>query len=255
MAALPPRAPYDFYQSLTHLTISILARDALPAPASSAAVAGSGSELHLQLALQGSSQPLLLDLQLFDAVEPVAELLIRPARTEVRLAKLEAARYMWPSLERGSAAVPAEALRAKVGLAGSSASSSSSSSAPSSGSPAVPAAAPEAGAAAAAAAAPAPSSASSSSAAAPAKKKDWSALEKELAAEEAAAEKPGEGEEALMALFRTIYSGGDEDTRRAMIKSFQTSGGTVLSTNWKEVQKEKYEEKIKPAEGQEFKKF
>ena len=30
---------------------------------------------------------------------------------------------------------------------------------------------------------------------------------------------------------------GDEDTRRAMMKSFQTSGGTVLSTNWDEVGK------------------
>ena len=27
----------------------------------------------------------------------------------------------------------------------------------------------------------------------------------------------------------------DEDTRRAMVKSYQTSGGTVLSTNWDEV--------------------
>jgi suppressor of G2 allele of SKP1 len=28
---------------------------------------------------------------------------------------------------------------------------------------------------------------------------------------------------------------GDEDTRRAMMKSFVESNGTVLSTNWKEV--------------------
>jgi hypothetical protein len=28
-----------------------------------------------------------------------------------------------------------------------------------------------------------------------------------------------------------------QDSRRAMIKSYQTSGGTVLSTNWKEVAK------------------
>jgi suppressor of G2 allele of SKP1 len=31
-----------------------------------------------------------------------------------------------------------------------------------------------------------------------------------------------------------------------MIKSFQTSGGTVLSTNWNEVEKKDYENKDRP---------
>jgi suppressor of G2 allele of SKP1 len=43
---------------------------------------------------------------------------------------------------------------------------------------------------------------------------------------------------------------GDEDTKRAMMKSFQESGGTQLSTNWKEVGKQKME--VKPPEGQEW---
>lgn len=43
------------------------------------------------------------------------------------------------------------------------------------------------------------------------------------------------GEDALKDLFQKIYDQGSDDTRRAMIKSLQESGGTCLSTNWKEV--------------------
>uniref|UniRef100_A0A0G4HCP5 CS domain-containing protein n=1 Tax=Chromera velia CCMP2878 TaxID=1169474 RepID=A0A0G4HCP5_9ALVE len=76
------------------------------------------------------------------------------------------------------------------------------------------------------------------------KKKDWSAIDREIE-KELKADKP-QGEEALNSLFREIYSKGDEETRRAMVKSFQTSGGTVLSTNWGEVAKADYEDKDRP---------
>ncbi|KAG0565195.1 hypothetical protein M758_8G166800 [Ceratodon purpureus] len=69
--------------------------------------------------------------------------------------------------------------------------------------------------------------------------KDWDRLEAEAKKEEK--DEKLEGDAALNKLFREIYSNADEDTRRAMNKSFVESNGTVLSTNWKDVGKKKIE--------------
>ena len=47
--------------------------------------------------------------------------------------------------------------------------------------------------------------------------------------------------DAVDGFFKKLYAGADPDTRRAMMKSFQESNGTALSTNWKEVGKGKVE--------------
>jgi len=82
-------------------------------------------------------------------------------------------------------------------------------------------------------------------------KKSWDKVENDVVAE-SKAEKP-EGEAALQDLFQTLYRDASDETKRAMNKSFQESGGTVLSTNWDEIGSKKTE--IQPPEGMEAKSY
>lgn len=78
--------------------------------------------------------------------------------------------------------------------------------------------------------------------------KNWDKIVQDFEEEE---EKTGEKD--VNDLFRQIYSQSNDEVRKAMNKSFSESGGTVLSTNWEEVKKEKVD--VKPPEGVEFKKY
>eukprot|EP00466_Bigelowiella_natans_P021330 jgi/Bigna1/72674/fgenesh1_pg.21_\ len=79
---------------------------------------------------------------------------------------------------------------------------------------------------------------------------DWNAVEKKIE-KELEEDKP-QGEAALQALFQNIYKNADDNTKRAMNKSYQTSNGTVLSTNWGEVAKKDYEKTRQAPKGQEI---
>ncbi|KAF9185888.1 Protein SGT1 A [Haplosporangium sp. Z 767] len=81
------------------------------------------------------------------------------------------------------------------------------------------------------------------------KAKNWDALEKEAAQDEEKAD----GDKALNQLFAQIYKDADDDTKRAMMKSFTESNGTCLSTNWDEVGKGTVE--TRPPEGMVAKKY
>ncbi|KAI1317193.1 Protein SGT1 A [Mortierella claussenii] len=81
------------------------------------------------------------------------------------------------------------------------------------------------------------------------KSKNWDALEKEAAKEEEKAD----GDKALNQLFAQIYKDADDNTKRAMMKSFTESNGTCLSTNWEEVGKAPVE--TRPPEGMVARKY
>lgn len=76
------------------------------------------------------------------------------------------------------------------------------------------------------------------------KMRQWDSIAKELGNDES---------DSVDDLFKKIYSTGDDNLRKAMMKSFVESNGTVLSTNWDEVSRSKVE--MKPPESSEFKKW
>ncbi|OMO59166.1 Tetratricopeptide TPR-1 [Corchorus capsularis] len=83
------------------------------------------------------------------------------------------------------------------------------------------------------------------------KRVDWDKLEAQVKKEEK--DEKLDGDAAVNKFFRDIYQDADEDTRRAILKSFVESNGTVLSTNWKEVGAKKVEGS--PPDGMEMKKW
>jgi suppressor of G2 allele of SKP1 len=88
-------------------------------------------------------------------------------------------------------------------------------------------------------------------------RKNWDQLTTTILAsdkEKTSDEDPNVGGDASVnSFFQKLYGDADEDTKRAMLKSYTESGGTTLSTNWKEVGKAPVD--VKPPEGSEWKKW
>jgi len=80
-------------------------------------------------------------------------------------------------------------------------------------------------------------------------KTNWDKVVKDVEEEEKIDNK--EGDAALNSLFQQIYADGSDEVKKAMNKSFQESGGTVLSTNWNEIAAGKVD--VKPPDGMEYK--
>ena len=208
---------HQWYQSQTHVTIEVLARDVRASEAEFAATEDSATVTIRREPRNGNAAetpPYALRLRLFGGIHPAdSKLTVGVAKVELRLRKSEA--IQWSDLT----AEAREKTKATQPLNFSDASMSR---------PAYP----------------------SSKAAQTKRPTDWDKLEAELDAEE---EEPPSGDAALNKLFQDIYGKADEETRRAMNKSFQESGGTVLSTNWAEIGAKTTE--AQPPEGMESKKY
>ena len=208
---------HQWYQSQTHVTIEVLARDVRASEAEFAATEDSATVTIRREPRNGNAAetpPYALRLRLFGGIYPTdSKLTVGVAKVELRLRKSEA--IQWSDLT----AEAREKTKATQPLNFSDASMSR---------PAYP----------------------SSKAAQTKRPTDWDKLEAELDAEE---EEAPSGDAALNKLFQDIYGKADEETRRAMNKSFQESGGTVLSTNWAEIGAKTTE--AQPPEGMESKKY
>lgn len=90
-----------------------------------------------------------------------------------------------------------------------------------------------------------------------ARQKNWEGITTEILSsekEKSTEEDPNTGgDSTLNSFFQKIFGDADDDTKRAMMKSYQESGGTTLSTNWDEVGKGTVE--VKPPAGAEWKQW
>jgi suppressor of G2 allele of SKP1 len=87
--------------------------------------------------------------------------------------------------------------------------------------------------------------------------KNWDSLASDALKAEgkdgAAGDEDDDEGDPMDSFFKKLYKDADPDTRRAMMKSYQESNGTALSTNWADVKKGPVQ--TQPPEGVEAKKW
>ncbi|XP_077296773.1 suppressor of G2 allele of skp1 [Arctopsyche grandis] len=204
-----PKIKHDWYQTETHVIVTILLKNA---PKEKIKISYSSNSLSVSCPVADSDSEYSLELDLWHEIEPTqCTHLAMPSKVEIKMKKVHGLR--WENLERKADEIRTNDIKpipqSIIDASG----------------PKYPSSCPF--------------------------QKDWNKIEKEIKKQEAE-EKP-EGEEALNSLFEQIYGQGSDEVRKAMNKSFVESGGTVLSTNWNEVAKDKV--KIQPPDGMEWKKW
>jgi len=186
LAPLPGfnRVKHDWYQTSTHVIITIYAKNVKEEDAN-IKISNSAVEVTLQLA---GGREFQLDLSLFDEVV-ASESSYRIVSVKVEL-KLKKAKpdVKWPGLEQTDGGTPVA--WADTSAVDKAAYPTSSKKGP----------------------------------------RNWDAIAKDD-------DEKLSGDAALNKVFQDIFSKGTDDQRRAMMKSFTESGGTVLSTNWDDVGK------------------
>jgi suppressor of G2 allele of SKP1 len=211
--AAKPRYRHDWYQNATHVTVELFVKKLAK---DNTVIEFREDNVRLVVRppdAQPDEPPFELSLHLFDAIDP-SKSQVSYLSTKLVLKLAKATASQWATLERAAGdAAQRKALSVVTNPGSSSAAGDTSG-----------------------------------------KKhlasfeKNWDALAKEIVPEE----KP-EGDEALNALFKSIYKDGSDEQRKAMIKSFTESGGTCLSTNWSDVGARKVD--ITPPDGMVAKKY
>lgn len=218
------RVKYDWYQNETHIMVGVLIKNLVadetrvvfePTVATATLKLPDGSDYSLQLILAHHINPSLSSYK------------VSPVKLELKMAKSE--HGPWTDLEAAPNAEVEQALSNVAHIEATTHEVSDSTQEPESA---------------------ANGTSHKSSALEPSakstKKKDWDKIAKEIEEEE-------KEEGNVDDFFKKLYEGADENAKRAMVKSMQESGGTVLSTNWEEVGKKKVE--VKPPDGCELKKW
>ena len=229
----PSRIRHEWYQNADTVTVALLARGV---PKDKATINLDERSLNISFPLQnGSDFEFSLD-PLFARINPEASTSkVMSTKVEFYLRKAHIDQK-WPSLEGSEGASDTANTKSATVSHGSAAASQSQDTAPAY-----------------------PTSSKSGP-------KNWDKVANDLSKKPKETKEDGKGKnekeeeeddfeegDPVNGFFKKLYAGADPDTRRAMMKSYQESNGTALSTNWSEVGKGKVE--TSPPDGMVAKKW